>query len=268
MSPNSVTRQLQEHIDELSSSIVAQEAVLLNLRTQRSEARRKLNRFLDPMARLPLEIQSHIFLSVDLDSEPPRPDPNAPPMVFTNVCRLWRDIALATPKLWDALLMDLPRRPQYAELCKLWLIRARSHPLSLKLSGSLKLQDGIQALVTTYRNQLQNLSLTALSPYSLEAPCMEFHPDQSFPLSSLKTLSIRGERRCLFQHHEQLAGCAARSSCAFKPYDAQHVLRYRSEEELPSSLLTLPSLEVLHVGQPFRWVASGKTVVPPSSCNI
>ncbi|KAK7022363.1 F-box domain-containing protein [Favolaschia claudopus] len=263
MSPNSVTRQLQEHIDELSSSIVAQEAVLLNLRTQRSDARRKLNCFLDPMARLPLEIQSHIFLSVDLDSEPPRPDPNAPPMVFTNVCRLWRDIAVATPKLWDALLLDLPRGPQYAEFCKLWLSRACSHSLSLKLSGSLKLQGDIQELVRTYRNQLENLSFTTLSPYSLEHPCMAFHLDPSFPLSYLKTMSFEADEDSNFSTMSKWLD-VLRAAPALASLTMRNMFFTVGYGESPPPLLTLPSLEVLHAGQPYRWAVSrrdGSTAV-------
>ncbi|KAK7048942.1 F-box domain-containing protein [Favolaschia claudopus] len=257
MSSTSVVRQLREHLDELSSSIVAQEAVLHNLRTQRSEARRKLNRFLDPMARLPFEIQSHIFLSVDLDSEPPRPDSNAPPMIFTNVCRLWRDIALATPKLWDALLLDLPRGPQYAEFCKLWLSRACSHSLSLKLSGSLKLQGDIQELVTTYRNQIENLSFTALSPYSLEVPCMVFYLDPRFPLSSLKTLSFEADEDADFSTMSRWLG-VLRAAPALASLTMRNMSFLVGYGELPPRTLTLPSLEVLHVGQPYRFAVYRK----------
>ncbi|KAK7048971.1 hypothetical protein R3P38DRAFT_3257527 [Favolaschia claudopus] len=247
--------QLQEHIDALSSAIEAHERAVRDLRKRRSEARHTLNRFLDPMARLPLEIQSHIFLSVDLDSEPPKPDPNAPPMVLTNVCRLWRNIALATPKLWHKLLMDLPRRPQYAELCELWLGRALSYPLSLQLRGSLRLDDGVQDLVTTHGDQLENLSFMAVSPYSLDAPCMMLDLDESFPLLSLKTLSFEADEAANFSTMSDWLD-VLRVAPALSSLTMCNMLFDLWDDREPLGFLTLPSLEVLHVGQPFRWMLS------------
>ncbi|KAK7048941.1 hypothetical protein R3P38DRAFT_3257499 [Favolaschia claudopus] len=103
--------RLREHIDELSSAIEAQEQILQDLRHRRSDAYRDLNLLVDPMARLALELQSDIFLNCIYDPSPhdtiAKPDPHAPPMVFMAVSRMWRDIALATPRLWAALRIDV-----------------------------------------------------------------------------------------------------------------------------------------------------------------
>ncbi|KAK7048980.1 hypothetical protein R3P38DRAFT_3257534 [Favolaschia claudopus] len=124
MSKTLIISTLREEISELSSAIDAQQAILHDLLTRRGKARYKLNCYFDPMARLPLEIQSHVLLSVDSDNSSPKPCPKSPPMVFLGVCRLWRDIAVSTPKLWAKLRMDsLPRGPNYSELCGLWLKR-------------------------------------------------------------------------------------------------------------------------------------------------
>ncbi|KAJ7748784.1 hypothetical protein DFH07DRAFT_713969, partial [Mycena maculata] len=55
----------------------------------------------DPLARLPLEISSEIFLQC----LPPLPEPGAHhvPMLFLNICNAWTSIALSTPALWASI---------------------------------------------------------------------------------------------------------------------------------------------------------------------
>ncbi|KAK7048988.1 hypothetical protein R3P38DRAFT_2463868, partial [Favolaschia claudopus] len=250
--------QLQSHIYQLSYAIEAQTLILHGLMTQRSEARRKLNRFLDPMARLPLELQSHIFLAVDLDVDPPKPHPDAPPMVFLSVCGLWRDIALATPKLWDRLSIDYPsRRPHYSELGKLWLSRARSHPLLLSLHGALSLDGSAQDLVATYSNQLEHLSLRALSPYSLESPCTNFHVNPALRLPLLKTLSFDADREANFGNmREWLRFLAAASELSSLTLCNASFNDFRDYNE-PGSFY-LASLDTLHLGRPCTWTLTNK----------
>ncbi|KAK7000421.1 hypothetical protein R3P38DRAFT_3058358 [Favolaschia claudopus] len=159
MSQAPVVAQLRSHIDELSDTIAAQIRLLRDLEAQRSTARSKLNSFLDPMARLPLEIQSRIFLDVTKPNEP-IPDPQDVPLVFLSICQLWRVIALATPRLWTGVELNcLPRRPAYAEVGKNWMERAGPFPLSLVLHGSLRLERSVQDLVTSYRHRFESLSL-------------------------------------------------------------------------------------------------------------
>ncbi|KAK7048860.1 hypothetical protein R3P38DRAFT_1880141 [Favolaschia claudopus] len=144
--PGPVISKLQEATDELSSAIDAQTAILQDLITRRADARKRLNLLLDPMARLPLEIQSHIFLEVCVDQ--PDNAPNSPPILFLSVCRLWREIALSTPKLWAKIQIDSPPPGHhYIELCELWLERARSLPLTITLHGSLRLEESLRDLL-------------------------------------------------------------------------------------------------------------------------
>ncbi|KAK7000464.1 F-box domain-containing protein [Favolaschia claudopus] len=184
--------QLQAHIDDLNSAIEAQKLVLNDLMTRRSEFQRRLNGFLDPMTRLPFEIQCLIFLQVPADDAedcPPKPASSSPPMALLNVCRLWRDIALSTPALWAKLQMDsLPRGPNFSELCKLWFERARTLPLSLMLNGSSRLEQSVQDLMTQYGPRLEELRLHLLFEET-ERPYVSWVRDAG-SLSSLKTLSI------------------------------------------------------------------------------
>lgn len=58
---------------------------------------------------LPFEILSKIFLLCipeDYWDVPPTLHPSECPLLLTRICRFWRDVALATPRLWSCL--DLP----------------------------------------------------------------------------------------------------------------------------------------------------------------
>ncbi|KAJ6453133.1 hypothetical protein C8R45DRAFT_636172 [Mycena sanguinolenta] len=124
---------LRARIEELSLAIERQKQVLQDLEKSRSNAQRDLNATLDPMARLPVEISSDIFACCIPDS--PRPYPGEPPIVFLSISRIWRDIATSTPSLWSSV---------HGESCANavaldnWLRRARSMPLRVSLSGTLK----------------------------------------------------------------------------------------------------------------------------------
>ncbi|KAJ7456789.1 hypothetical protein B0H11DRAFT_1739136, partial [Mycena galericulata] len=90
--------EIHKRIDKLSSEIARQREILSDLENQKSAAQGELNTILDPMSRLPLEISSDIMLRCLPTTT--RADPLAAPMVFLNICRSWRNIALATPALW------------------------------------------------------------------------------------------------------------------------------------------------------------------------
>ncbi|KAK7022439.1 hypothetical protein R3P38DRAFT_3195828 [Favolaschia claudopus] len=171
---SSAVAALTRQIDELVAAIESQKTVLQDLMSRHKEAQHRLNLFVDPMARLPLEIQSLVFLCVaPMESlQNPTPKPNTPPMVFLSVCRLWRDIALATPKLWCRNEMDsLPRGPKYFELCGAWLSRARSLPLSVGLRGStmrLQQRPGLGDATST--------SIGGLDSFTEPHPVLELDP--------------------------------------------------------------------------------------------
>ncbi|KAJ7133519.1 hypothetical protein C8R44DRAFT_977643 [Mycena epipterygia] len=174
--------QLRTHIADLSSAIDRQKQVLRDLEQKRSDARRDLNSLLDPMARLPLEISSDIFMHCLTTSEP---DPNAAPMVFLSVCHLWSHIALSTPSLWAVIHAKLPRddsKSEFNKLLAIWLARARTLPLSISLRGSLDSNPGLCALVNRHAQQVQNLEFYLVTRSGLEK--------MTNPFPSLKKLTI------------------------------------------------------------------------------
>ncbi|KAK7049080.1 hypothetical protein R3P38DRAFT_1883823 [Favolaschia claudopus] len=257
---SSVAAALHRQIDELEAAIEAQKAVLQDLMSQHKQAQHRLNLFIDPMARLPLEIQSLVFLCVaPMESlQNPTPKPNTPPMVFLNVCRLWHDIALATPKLWCRIEMDsLPRGSKYYELCGAWLSRARSLPLSVSLRGStMRLQQSVQDLVTRHRHQLEDLTLSLSRTQYLNStpPYIYFKTwgDDSL-LPCLKTLSIKSDDEVFFGPGEWLNMLEiAPNLASFSIQNTSCDLDMLDEVEAQGSVerTTISSLTDLRLGQP------------------
>ncbi|KAF7361513.1 F-box domain-containing protein [Mycena sanguinolenta] len=94
---------------------------------------RQLNAVRDPIARLPLELSSEIFLRSL--SPFPKPGVSHAPMLLLNVCNAWTDIALSTPDLWTAIQIEFPCTDDLAHLLPIWFLRARARPLSVFFRG-------------------------------------------------------------------------------------------------------------------------------------
>ncbi|KAJ6544542.1 hypothetical protein DFH09DRAFT_1367784 [Mycena vulgaris] len=181
---------LRTRIEELSLAIRRHKktrdlAKLRDLEQKKSGVQSDLNRLLDPMERIPLELSesSDIFMRClrrILD-----PDPNAAPMVFMGVCRAWSTIAISTPSLWAAIRVresdggDL--EANRTRLMNIWLTRARNRPLFISLHGDLN--SGIWQTMHRNAHQVQNLKLYLPSAHHLEHIL-------ATPLPSLKTLLI------------------------------------------------------------------------------
>ncbi|KAJ7102794.1 hypothetical protein C8R44DRAFT_808554 [Mycena epipterygia] len=148
-------KQLQARIAQLSVDIEKQKEVLKQLERSKRATQRQLNDILDPVARLPLEISSEIFIQC----LSPYPEPGAShiPMLLLNICNTWTDIALATPALWSSVHVEFPRVEGFDELLGLWLKRARNRPLSISLHNTF--DAGVGALVHQHAHLLKNLEI-------------------------------------------------------------------------------------------------------------
>ncbi|KAJ7509528.1 hypothetical protein B0H11DRAFT_1790936, partial [Mycena galericulata] len=98
--------ELEARIKKLSTEIVQQKEILTHLEKSKRLVQRQLNAVRDPVARLPLEISSEIFVRC----LPPFPQPGVQhfPMLFLNICNAWTDIALSIPALWAAIRIVSP----------------------------------------------------------------------------------------------------------------------------------------------------------------
>ncbi|KAJ7633178.1 hypothetical protein FB45DRAFT_1058143 [Roridomyces roridus] len=90
-----------------------------------------------PVLTLPAEITSEIFLHF-LPSYPRRPTIIGPqsPSLLLQICRQWRDVALATPSLWSTVELYLDYAGYHAhkrDLFKKWLQRSGNCVLSIRL---------------------------------------------------------------------------------------------------------------------------------------
>ncbi|KAJ7472189.1 hypothetical protein FB451DRAFT_1036791, partial [Mycena latifolia] len=90
--------ELQARLDEVSADIDRQKEVLRKLECSKSGLQSQINAVHDPVAKLPLEISSEIFILCL--PFPPKPGGRHPPMLFLSICHAWKDIALSTPALW------------------------------------------------------------------------------------------------------------------------------------------------------------------------
>ncbi|KAJ3808160.1 hypothetical protein F5876DRAFT_67511 [Lentinula aff. lateritia] len=121
-------QKLEKKARILNSELVQARSDLLEHRALLSGARK-----------LPMEIISEIFLQclpeVDtLSFMRPEPHPDQAPLLLTQVCRSWRSIAIATPRLWSTLIINASNgSSSHCEITKLWLDRSRNVPLTFTL---------------------------------------------------------------------------------------------------------------------------------------
>ncbi|KAJ7727236.1 hypothetical protein B0H16DRAFT_1697802 [Mycena metata] len=171
--------ELEAHIAQISSDITLQPEVFKNLERTKSTAQRELNAIRDPVARLPLEISSEIFLGCL--TLPRKPEAHVAPLLFVNICNAWTDIALSTPALWDTIVLYF----RGADCLRSWLPRAGKRMLTIALYRGL--DHGVAEVLSQHASQLKHLTL-----------CEEFDEElktlaaavESFP--QLDTLIIGG----------------------------------------------------------------------------
>ncbi|KAF8198197.1 hypothetical protein K438DRAFT_701920 [Mycena galopus ATCC 62051] len=160
--------EIQALIAKLSADIHLQKEVLQQLERAKSLAQRQLNAIRDPVARLPLEISSEIFVQC-LPPHHLKPAAHTVPLLLLNVCNTWTDIALSTPALWTAIHLTFPQ----VQTLELWFRRAHNHPLSVSLQGSLDYN--IASTLGRFSQQLKYLEIQGTTGFRglVELPCLE-----------------------------------------------------------------------------------------------
>ncbi|KAK7043194.1 hypothetical protein VNI00_008548 [Paramarasmius palmivorus] len=107
-----------------------------------------------PIRQVPIDILRGIFLQCMPETGFPACRALEAPLVFTGVCRLWREVAISTPTLWNRMYIHLPaptpdgqpiteRFLAYLHLWRegvmLWLRRSGTAPLVLSISSGYEI---------------------------------------------------------------------------------------------------------------------------------
>ncbi len=238
-----------------------------------------------PIDRLPVEILSHIFRLLWLETGPhPRLDidswPRYHPIHFsiihiTHVCCRWREIALDTPILWSRIDDTL------ADRMLAFLQRSRSAPVSLSTYLALPHHGNAGALVTTVldscRERLHRLDVR------LHAYDIFTHSRIDFAAPNLECLTIQCELYDGIEivHYPLLLQGQTTSLKALALLYIRHWLpanlfpnlvhlniSYFYMEELPLSMLShllahCSRLETLHIGEVWSYPLLDLDLTPP-----
>ncbi|KAF5352035.1 hypothetical protein D9758_009452 [Tetrapyrgos nigripes] len=107
------------------------------LSEKRQELAQHLSRFFPNInQKLPFELLSDIF---GLCITPDTSDESTPPYHLAQVCRQWRDVSYATPRLWTTFVIDFTFLSDTAvEAITSYLERSKKLPLTLRLYGELR----------------------------------------------------------------------------------------------------------------------------------
>ncbi|KAK7024900.1 WD40 repeat-like protein, partial [Favolaschia claudopus] len=132
-------KTLLSELQNPSSSVNTRQGTRLKLERRRRLIQEKavvqqsLDRIIYPILTVPVEITSEIFLQC-LPDAPTEPRAYSAPFLLSQICSVWRQIALNNPRLWAALHVHLDSRLDFQNLIQNLLPRAGSVPFTLGLT--------------------------------------------------------------------------------------------------------------------------------------
>ncbi|KAJ7117207.1 hypothetical protein C8R43DRAFT_1137726 [Mycena crocata] len=157
---------------DLELRIKNTERALSDLKLEKRHTQARLYAYKYPVLTLPNEIVSEIFTQF-LPPYPLCPPSTGlhSPIVFTKVCRIWREIALATPALWRAVAFPfgMPDSEERTKFLMAWLAGSRSLPLSIRMDSEydpIMLTDW--SVLVPHSGRWEILQLTTHQPIDLE----------------------------------------------------------------------------------------------------
>ncbi|KAK7054108.1 hypothetical protein R3P38DRAFT_2854723 [Favolaschia claudopus] len=167
-----MSHPLRKRLAELDREIASKRRKLFKLEKTRSAVETELHAAATyPILTLPVEITAEIFLWLR-DLQPlcvPRCQMSGT-IAVAGVCRAWRAIALATPRLWSNLRINFDGIEHEAVLKPLWvecfidkwISRSRNCPLSLDFQSRSVLhftESRLRHILRRYSTRIQTLSL-------------------------------------------------------------------------------------------------------------
>ncbi|KAK7032716.1 F-box domain-containing protein [Favolaschia claudopus] len=158
---------------ELRSRLTELDALIASLTLKRQSLQAASDAIIYPVLSLPLEITAEIFVRCLPAATYVSPSISDAPLLLTQVCHQWREIALGTPTLWQSLAFK--DQDVSTKLLTLWLSRSGVLPISLSVTCWDKLRTG---------------ALFAAALQFVDRWCdMKF----GLPLSSFSKLDLRNE---------------------------------------------------------------------------
>ncbi|KAJ7649911.1 hypothetical protein FB45DRAFT_5733 [Roridomyces roridus] len=247
-----MSAQLEAQIEQISLEIERQKVVLRKLESDKSLLQQQLNAERDPIARLPLEISSDIFLQclpLPSDHGCLQPKAHLAPLLLLNICNIWTNIACSTPALWASIGISFPHPTGFECLLEGWLRRAGSYPLQISLRGVCTPR--VASATLHHSAQLQSLRISFGKTNTDELDNLEeefchellggFLPQSQMELPCLQMLEIWGQpgtASVLLESVHRLL----RLSPNLSELNIQHItfMKYMDEED-PQTLV-LPHL--------------------------
>ncbi|KAJ6514278.1 hypothetical protein C8R47DRAFT_917917, partial [Mycena vitilis] len=117
-------------LPDLRRQLSRLDTLIASLTAERQRLQAQSDPIVYPVLSLPTEITVEIFLRC-LPTQPRLPCPSVSPLLLTQICHHWREIALDTPGLWQSLIFRDHRVS--VELLRLWLARSATLPLNFSL---------------------------------------------------------------------------------------------------------------------------------------
>ncbi|KAJ7610556.1 hypothetical protein DFH06DRAFT_1148097 [Mycena polygramma] len=134
------------------------------LEKKQRELETELSLIVYPVLTLPPEIVARFFvacLEVPDDGDV-HPCQDTAPLLLTQICRAWREIAASTCKLWAYLEIAFPSNltTDNLRLVEMWFAMAKKTPLSITLgSGQSEFRTPVLSLLSAAAGQIHSLQL-------------------------------------------------------------------------------------------------------------
>jgi hypothetical protein len=106
---------------------------------------------ISPIRKLPLEILQEIFIACLPSANNPVMSSLEPPILLTQICSFWRNVAHTTPQLWKSIHIVIPGREnssstavenwqridRRSEAVQEWLTRSAAYPLEISIGANV-----------------------------------------------------------------------------------------------------------------------------------
>ncbi|KAK7062159.1 F-box domain-containing protein [Favolaschia claudopus] len=189
----SAAANLRKQVADLTSATSQQRQLLTEMEAGLEDLQNQLQSIVYPILTLPPEITAEIFFHC-LHNEPKDTIiSNAAPLLLTQVCSAWREIAVTTPTLWQTFAVELnsPHElPKLSQIAQLWFKRAKKCPLSIRMRGELVANDTFLIFMKVLRRHSRDIHSLELHLDAGDIKAMDSLLPNALDLTMLESLVI------------------------------------------------------------------------------